>query len=291
MSVIKEKFTAEKIRANIEIFDSAFEMADTCKKRTITDSNFHDMRTDKINKSWHGVNNYSEAIGLLENGWQEQMDKVKKDFGTVVQRADGKRISFTNDVVGFSPIVPLALKGVPNCMINQTMKKIKAKVVNIVYDMSASSSTSPQQMSDNLVKLMKIVVSLELKGYRIGLTAMQSYSDRCTGAKHNINSDMAFVKVKTPNQPLDVKRAMFPLGHPAMFRVIGFDWYSKFPKGKHRWGYGTPLGLMTEPARMTEFVKKALGKEYIYISSSVITNSSDKHIEEQITGGKKNEKK
>lgn len=267
----------QTMKFHIEHFDSAQEVARTCATRPMTSSSFHDMPKEDI-RSWHGVKSYNEALELLRNGYQPTVDVMSGVFKNS-RNGETKRITFQNQIQGFAPVVPLALKGVPNCMVNMTMKPIKTKVIDIYYDMVASCG----QSSDNIIKagqtLLGTIVELEKQGYRFNIYAVQSYAD-------SSSCDMLTVKVKSSGQPLDLKRISFPLTHTAFFRVIGFDWYSKCPGAKYRGGYGCALSYeIWSDQRLQETTKQLFGKSAVYFSAASIIGHDKEHIKEALTNG------
>lgn len=282
MSVIMTK-THNGHTANVEIYNSVMEVVDDCKTRKITDSNFKDAKTRDMSDeaNWYGVQTYDEALRLMHDGWNE---KVKELQATVdkCKTLDGKRIAFKNDIQGFAPIVPLAILGIPNAMINTVMKPIKSKVISIYYNMSISAFNSGEQVIENGKKVIEAIVKLENSGYRVALYSIQAYAEK-------YDSDILAVKVKSANQPLDLKRVCFPIMHPAMFRVIGFDWYSKFPRGKYRSAYGMPLSVAIGEKKAQELVRKIFGNESVYLMATEVQKYDVEYIVNMLKGVK-NEK-
>lgn len=264
------------MRFHVEHFDSAQEVARTCATRQITSDRFDDMRKRHID-SWFGVKSYDEALELLRNGYQPTVDAMGGVF-KASRNGVAKRITFQNEIQGFAPVVPLALKGVPNCMVNMTMKPIKAKVIDVYYDMTASCSMKSSDIIKAGQALLGTIVELEKQGYRFNIYAVQSYSDE-------VSCDMLAVKVKSSGQPLDLKRISFPLTHTAFFRVIGFDWYSKVPGGKHRAGYGHALGHEINNSELQESAKQLFGKSAVYFSAANIIGKDKESIKEVLTNG------
>ena len=234
MAVLKKvdvsKEAGKSYKVNCERYNSVGEMVGLLKTRNMTSSSFDNMSSKTLDSSWTGVNTYDEALEFLGKGYQPVIEKLKERLRANIA-GDGKRISFKNDVIGYAPIVPLAMQGVPQSMINHTMKPIKAKVIDLFYDVTVNCETSSNQIIDNGSKILGAILELEQEGYKINLYAMQSYSDYK-------DCDMLVIKIKDSRQPIDLKRMSFPLTHTAFFRVIGFDWYSKVPGGKYRSGYG-----------------------------------------------------
>lgn len=266
---------------NLEMYDSAIDVYEDCTRRAITDSAFKDMAKKQMG-SFEDVKNYDEALKFLRNGYQPTVNKLREKM--TVKDPGQKRVSFQNNIVGSSPIVPLALKGVPNCMVDTRMKTIKCKVIDIYYDMTCSCGTRSEKIIENGQKMLGAILDLEHQGYRFNLYAIQTYSD-------SDSADVLAVKIKSSNQPLDLKRMSFPLTHTAFFRVIGFDWYSKFPKGKYRFGYGHGIGYELDKEQTREFSSKMFGDNAIYIAGKNILHEDEEYIKEVLkNAGKVNKR-
>lgn len=282
MSVIQSKTiklsNGNTFKANIEAFDSTMELVTKCNERKITDRQFSDMKTAEIKENWHGVNSYAEALELMNSGWSEQVSKLDAIVNECKQRQSQKHISFQNNVHGFAPIVPIALLGVPNAMINSSYKQIKSKIITINYDMAVTCGNSAEQLVKNGRELVKAILMLENSGYRVNLNIMQGYSN-------SSSVDILTVRVKSANQPIDLKRICFPAMHAAFFRVIGFDWYSKFPIGVYRIRYGTNLATSLG-SRCYEATKKLLGDDSVYVSGKLIQDKGVDYIVTALKEGK-----
>lgn len=279
MSIIKDakvKKDGKPYNFHIERYNSAMEVVDKCKTRTRTDISFHDMPNKKLD-GWNGVQTYDEALQLMQKGYQPTVEAMRGVF-KAGKIGESKRFTFQNSVVGFSPVVPLALKGVPNSMINLTTKPIKAKVVDVYYDMTAACGVG----SDDIIKagqtLLGTVVELERQGYRFNLYAVQTYTD-------SNDADMLVVKVKDASKPLDLKRISFPLTHTAFFRVIGFDWYSKVPGGRYRGAYGCALAYTFEKDKIPGICKQLFGNNSVYLSATQILKMDKDHVKEVLGNG------
>lgn len=271
------KSAGKKYKVQVECKNSAWEVVQDCKTRKITDSSFDNMQDGKLGghtKKWCGVESYEEALELLEKGYQPTVDELKKEIkGNLM--GEGKRISFYNDIVGYAPIVPLAVLGVPNSMINSKMKPIKAKVVDVYYDMTCSSGTSSKDIIKAGAKLLSVIMRLEQQGYRFNVYAIQSY-------QRDSSCDMLCVKVKDASQPIDLKRVSFPLTHTGFFRVIGFDWYSKVPNGKYRTCYGCGMGYEFDNERLKKMFKEMFGNNAVYLSSVKLLNENAEEYAQEV---------
>jgi hypothetical protein len=246
-----------------------------CKTRSITDGRFNNMQDGRLgghSKKWCGVDSYEQALNFLEEGYQPTVEKLKVGIKANLQ-GQGKRISFHNDIVGYAPIVPLAILGVPQAMINSRMKPIKTKVVDIYYNMTASSGTESNEIIKAGVKLLSAVIALEQQGYRFNIYAIQNYYG--CGTCYTLK-----VKVKDSAQPIDLKRISFPLTHTAFFRVVGFDWYSKCPEAKYLSGYGHSLDYDFDNEKMQKATKEVFGSNAVWFGCVKIMRESEEYIKE-----------
>lgn len=276
----------KKFKIISEEYSNTFDIVEDCKNRSMTNNAFEDVKKSD-DWYWRGVKSYDEALDLLKNGYVDQVEAIKKEISKTV-KGQSKRIKFANDIVGYAPIVPLAILGVPNSMINATMKPIKAKVLDIYYDMTAESNYDSEDFINTGIEFLKVITAMEMQGYRINLTAIQSYTDEKI-------ANILQVKLKSANQPLDLKRISFPTMHTAFFRVIGFDWYSKTPKGKHIFGYGHSTqrefarGIsriekesLNELDELVEFKNELFGKNAVYIPAKLIINTDKNNKQKAI---------
>ncbi len=223
-----------------EIFDAVDEMIEYVKKNpfkrgndTLSEKSFDDA-------DWRGgCQNFKEAEELAINGWEEMLDDADfKSFYSNTCDEENKMTKFKNDVVGYVPIVANVLRGIPNCMINIEKRKVKSKIIHIVYNLSATAGYSSKKLKEAGLKLMSAIVDLEKQGFRIKLTAMQDFTDW----DKSVGSDMFFLNLKSEYKKLDLYSTMFSLMHPAMFRVIGFTWYERSPVARQHRAYGTSFG-------------------------------------------------
>lgn len=261
---------------HIERYNSAMEVADDLKVREITDSQFErhvDKNKIRHKSDWYYVKSYDEAIDLLHDGYEPQvtMNELKK-----IAAGDGKRIAIQNDIVGFAPVVPLALKGVPNCMLNTRIRPIKNKVIDVYFDSTYSSCVEAETIVENGKKLLGAIMATEQSGYRINLYAVQSYSD-------SDSADILAIKIKSSNQPFDLKRMSYPLMHPAFFRVIGFNWYARFKGATYRYGLGCYLSNNLRDNDLKNAVKIAFGDNAVYLSGNKILNETQQGIENELS--------
>lgn len=259
----KTKVAGHTMTANVEVYTNTAEMVNDLKTRSITDSRFDDIALRSLG-NWEGVRSYQECLDYLENGYQPSVDALKESVKPTI-KGDAKRIGFRNNVVGGAPVVPLAMIGIPNNMIDTYIKPIKSKVLDVYYDITCSSSTRSEDIIKAGQQILATIMRLEQQGYKFNLYAVQSYSD-------SNSCDILAIKVKSSNQPLDIKRMSYTLTHTSFFRVLGFDWYNKTPRGKWRpaRGYNVSHEFDFDSNKMNEFMRQIFGKNAICLSGQIM---------------------
>lgn len=260
------KLEKDEFLVNAEIYTNINDMLADLKGRKPFELYFANMEKEKLMLDWHGVKSYKEALSLLDNGYDLAMLEMKKEINIKASRyvcGQQKRYSFHNDVVGFQPIVPLALQNIPTSMVNFSVKKVKSKVIDIYYEMAYPWNVAATEIVRIGVNLIKWIYQLEMQGYRVNLYSVETFTD-------SSSADVLCVKVKDSNRPLDIRRISFPIAHVAFFRVLAFDWYSKFPLSKWRERYGYALYTKKEYEHAQRIIKGIFGRNAIYIPGAMI---------------------
>lgn len=272
--MIHKRFNVDGHKWIVEEYSLFSELIDLIKSRPHLHNK--DNLNDKYSESFVSVRNFSEAEDLLVNGWSEYVPALQREIrknktlGTEV-----KRIRIENSRVGFAPIVPKALLGHPDSMLDIRIRPIKMKVIHLIYDITSSCFVNQKDILRVGIALVKTIIKLEQKGYRVRLQAAQSYSD-------SASADMLLMNIKNENQPLDLKRIMFPLIHPAMFRGIGFAWWERCPETEYKSAYGHLMSKEYGLRKTKEYVKTVFGDHVNYISCGELTEYNDETIEKKI---------
>lgn len=216
-----------------------------------------------------GTESFEDAVSLMANGWDEKLADVKKKYEVATkQNASGNvsRIRPTSGVVGYAPLVPNAIRGLPNSMISSERVPQKVKCVSIYYASGVDAGWSQDSMIESGIAVLRIVNNLELKGYRVKLTLVAKSSEG--GGERAI----LCVDMKDFRQQLDLKKLCFPLLHPSMLRRIAFRWLETVPsltsKG-FRGGYGSPFHRDYELGKRVLVENGFLGKDDYYVTAYV----------------------
>lgn len=262
---------------NVEIYNNAQEIASDLLIRKRTSNKF---KSDEYsNKRFVGASR-EETYSMLKTGYQPVVDALKTK---IKMNTNAKRFRTYNDVAGFQPIIPNAIMGLPNSMINSRMTPIKTKVIDVYYDMTCSAMTESDDLIKAGQKMFGVIMELEAQGYRFNLFCTQSYYSASEGC------DMLCLKVKSANQPMDLKRMSFPIAHTAFFRGLGFEWYSKFPQGTYRDSYGQAIAYSKTQSEIQNEYRKFFGNNVFFFAATTLiqkNNKADDYVKEVLTNGK-----
>lgn len=166
-----------------------------------------------------GVASYRDAVRMAEDGWQEPVAGAASRLRRMPMVPERRTMTVCS-VAGYAPVVPLAIQGVPNCMLD-TRRDTRPRIIDLYYDYGASSYTPAKALHEIAVMVLAEVQRLERIGFRVRISACHFQFDDCGYAT------FVSAKVKGENEPMDLKRIMFPLTHPAFFRLIEFGWQDR----------------------------------------------------------------
>lgn len=279
MSVLREYYPKSfggNYKLSVERFTSASEITEVSNNRPVTNNNFNgEFSRNSINTRFNGVDSWNDACELLHHGYKAIVPKLQKRI-ELTARGEGVRTAFRNDVIGFAPVVPLAIIGVPTCMINTYRKPIRNKVLNIYYDRTALGNRKTKEIEETAVKFVSTLIDLELQGYRFNLTVVKTQAD-------STDADMLMLKIKDANAPLDLQRMTYPLVHTSFARVTCWDWYSRCPSARFRWGLGHNLSREKTNEQIQNAIEELFGEKCIYFSLEDMIDAPDDYIRNVIT--------
>lgn len=197
---------------------------DTYKYRHCSDD------TSKHMCDFTGTGSYEEAERLLLHGWEVgtlELIKSLKSSPSALKR----QIQNTYSVQGYQPCVPRYLQGLPDSMINHKITCVKGKILNIYKSVGYAYYTTAKEIQNESVKALRLINTLESKGYRCNLYIIYY----CEQSKVTMK-----IKIKSSGQKLNIKQVAFPLIHPSMFRRICFAAIERIPEKEIcRLNYGT----------------------------------------------------
>lgn len=188
---------------------------------------------------FYGCETIEEAEKLIKEGYERPLREIKKAMrkhafnpNAVVARQRPQ-----SNIMGYAPLVPNAILGLPNSMIHTEKQPMKMKAVTIRYSIGVVASVRTETIIKAGIATLNIVNLLELSGYRVKLI-VEPKTSTCRGTD---DLTCVSINVKDFREQLDLKKLSFPLVHPAMQRRFGFKWLEtceRITKNDWNWGYG-----------------------------------------------------
>ena len=190
------------------------------------------------NDSDKKCDSFEDATDLLIHGYSENVEKMVSKVNMLHKTGLAKKTKRYSDVVGYAPIVPNAILGLPNSMMNQKRVRVNSKVITVVYAPDVPWYVSPSEVLDYGCKVIAYIMNLEKQGYRVRVEYLSSNADDTT---HPKNQNILRIPLKSENNPVNVKRLAFALTHAAMQRYMVFDWLERLPNSAELYGMGYSL--------------------------------------------------
>lgn len=260
------------MKVNYDRFGSIKEMTKMINSRKVNTTVFgSEYNCDSItgSKAFTGTYSYEEAEHLLTYGWDcEYLNAIKKGVENLKVTGYNNRRRTKVDVVGYTPCVPRAIQGLPDSMFNTHTIREKVKTITIVYDGSVSCNIKESDMTKAGIALLGVVNTLEARGIKVELDLCYgTFVNSISRKKRKYQDEITLTRltVKKFRDSLDLKKIVFPIANPSMFRRIYFRYLETMPTVENidfRTGYGYPMhGL--DSSRMKE-IKKIILKENEY---------------------------
>lgn len=166
-------------------------------------------------RDWDLFAGYQASVDMARNGWVEGAERVQealKEFAPATPQPDTK-----TDFYGFRPHVPRFCAGAPDNMIRHAPVADMGvgRVLTLAVPVNALGHVSAKGMSNFGVAVAQYVNQLEMTGMRVELIGMMVSDVSGQRCAHSW-------VVKHADQPLDLAVVAFTIGHPAMFRRLGF---------------------------------------------------------------------
>lgn len=205
----------------------------------------HSLSSQKTNDPWCGTKDFAEALNFLEFGWTVKSEKLADKLKLAKKNAPMmSRRKVTPSVVGYTPIVPNYLTGIPLNMLDSKMTTIKQRVVTINKDISYNARYSESSIEDNSIKAFQIIQALESSGVRCNMNVILGIDFR--GKAKNVHEFIVKVRIKNSSEKLNISKTSFGLVNPGMLRRIMFRLIETVPDFTDqdtsiRYGYGTPI--------------------------------------------------
>jgi hypothetical protein len=202
--------------------------------------------TTRPSRDWDLSLGWQGALRLAREGDTEGAAAIRAmlaDYAATLPARDALP-SDAHAVAGYHVDVPHYLTGQPDCMIAPAPmpETGRGKVVTIVASINATADIDAGPMRRYGMALARKVYDLEAAGARVEVIGC--FVSSVSGARVSVAW-----RVKAADRDLDLPALAFAIGHPAMFRRIGFACRERLPARdvKEDMGYG-----YSKPARLSD---------------------------------------
>lgn len=209
---------------------------------------FCDSGWSKGDTDWYGTPNMETAIKMAREGWKEGAEQVESMRRRIEAANPTQKKLKQHGIAGVTPNVPRAVSGnVMNMRMPDETKTKKRPVITLLSNMSASCMVDAEQMTNRAAAVTAIIDKIEASGYSCEViataTGSADYRDYGREEGENVGFTVAIsVLVKRSDQPVDIVRLAYALGHASMFRRLVFA-----DKGTFAPELGEGLGYSGEP--------------------------------------------
>jgi hypothetical protein len=163
---------------------------------------------------------WDEAINLAKIGWQTQVPAVRMITEAVsikIKPVIKDAFNVTFDVSGGETDVGRYVEGEPECMVESVIRETVShnRTVTILINGCFSATTQNSSIIKRGQSICGLVESLEL-------AQMSSEIWWEVSNSLNLTNITYLIKLKDTDEPLDVSKIMFVIGHPASLRRLVF---------------------------------------------------------------------
>ena len=199
-----------------------------------------DSRTIGPSRAWDLQAGYDEAWKLARFGWIEGAERAGQALKALppLTPAPVNRVDF----YGHLPHVPRFCAGAPDNMIRRAYDPNQGTgaVLTLIVPVNALGSVETQHMANFGLGVAQYVNQMETNGVRVEVIG--AICSRVSGWR------VAHCwTVKRADQPLDLAVLAFAIGHPAMFRRLGFALREHCAAPADP-GYGRPIDVHVNDA-------------------------------------------
>ena len=260
-------------------YDSMREFDNALTSETIDGRGYQSHNGDQ---DFTGTSSFDESEKLRKYGDFEShkmLQTFKSKTDTFIKDATGKRTRNFNDVMGYQPIVPNAIIGLPKAMINQRREVKKDKIVTLLWICDHPWHVSKDDIALKGAYTLSLIESLERNGYRVKVYA---------GSASKVRSQQGFfINLKRADRPLNTVKLAYYLVNPSFLRRTSFrisESEAALPDSTHD-GYGR----VSDREHVREILTSFIGKSIIIDSSvDISTGNSSKDnlnaLQERVSG-------
>jgi hypothetical protein len=167
--------------------------------------------------SWDLSAGYDGAMRMARDGWLDGARKAEQALKVLTLKSPAP--DTRTDFYGYMPHVPRYCAGAPDSMIRKAREASGGggKVLTLYVPVNAVATVSALHMRNFGLGVAQYVNQLEQEGTRVELHGV--LCSKLNGGRNKVTHSW---RIKTADAYLDLAVLAFSIGHPAMFRRLGF---------------------------------------------------------------------
>ena len=192
---------------------------------------------------FYGDTDFPSAMRKARYGWKEGREHMNDAARDITENyVQAPHNAFDLDVAGAYPVAALAAAGDPACMVTPVPELTKPqKIVRILVNASYSHTINENEVNNWGGAIVSWVDAIEARQSRVELwiTYPSNASPRFD----------PFIKLKRPDDPMEIDRLAFWLAHPSSLRRVMFALMEKHEALSRYVGGG--YGTVSEASKKT----------------------------------------
>lgn len=214
---MRERISKGKPNVASYAFDSLAELAryivDSPRTWTCSDS----VSPGMTSAEWDLNAGYKACVTMARDGWIEGAQEAQKALNALPLQTPAP--DTRTDFYGFMPHVPRYCAGAPDSMIRRAREATGGggKVVTLYVPVNALGQVKAQHMRNFGLAVAQYINQIETDGTRVELHGVTC--SNLHGGSWRVTHSW---RIKSADQPLDLAVLAFSIGHPGMFRRLGF---------------------------------------------------------------------
>ncbi len=185
-----------------------------------------------------GTHSYSEAIGLVKNGWKDGAEQIKKGLDMIKSYGQSRELIY--DIAGERPSVVRAIAGMPDSMIRKIPAQGKRQpIISLLVNVGGIGSVESYAMKNRAIAIASVIDELESVGFSVELNCIW-YN---TSSKYKDGFFGITFPIKHAGQPMDISNIAFFMGHPSFLRRLLFSWVETLGSRAELSGYGSSTDI------------------------------------------------
>lgn len=256
----------------IERFDNISQFLDVLKNRGVNEVFKSELQnSQKISDNlWSGTRTYEEADNLIMRGYEDGLMEME-GYRKKIKNGESARGMVTCGVVGYAPIVPNAIAGIPLSMACTRKEPIKRKTARVFVDLSTCCRTKKERILKCGREVLDEIIREEANGVQIELVLGSFFVKK----GHAVGM---VVKAKEYGQRINPLKCAYMLVHPSMLRRHSFRWLETYPGLKEKaFSIGYGYSLFYAMGENVQDARSLLIKESVIKDGDVYINMNYYH--------------